>query len=330
MKSRSKVSYFLQSAGSAAALLCALAGNANAKALPAAVSATAVPVLAESARQAPQPVTDDRGKTVLLAKPPQRIVSLLPSLTEGTCALGLCDRLVGVDRYSDWPASVKKLPVVGGGLDPSVESIVALKPDLVLLSNASKVADRLEALGVKVVALEVKSQAGVRKVLGQLGQLLGVPPEQGSERVWRELQAGVAEAAQLVPASIKNTRVYFEVSRGPYAAGPQSFIGEILSQLGVANVVPAELGPFPRLSPEFLLRAQPDVILLGNRSMQAATSYPGWNHLKAIKGGHLCVFSDEDSYTIVRPGPRMAEAAQLIAQCLKDKAPRKPGAEAQR
>ena len=98
----------------------------------------------------------------------------------------------------------------------------------------------------------------------------------------------------------------------------------------MGNVVPAELGPFPRLSPEFLLRAQPDVILLGNRSMQAATSYPGWNHLKAIKGGHLCVFSDEDSYTIVRPGPRMAEAAQLIAQCLKDKAPRKPGAEAQR
>ena len=312
----------------ASALLCALA--ATAKELPAAERAAVIPVLAESARLAPQPITDDRGKTVQLAKAPQRIVSLLPSLTESTCALGLCDRLVGIDRYSDWPASIKKLPVVGGGLDPSVESIVALKPDLVLLSNASKVAERLEALGVKVAALEVKSQAGVHKVLGKLGQLLGVPPEQGAERVWRELQAGVADAAKRVPADLKHTRVYFEVSRGPYAAGPQSFIGEILSQLGVANVVPAELGPFPRLSPEFLLRAQPDVILLGNRSMQAATSYPGWNHLKAIKGGHLCVFSDEDSYTIMRPGPRMAEAAQLIAQCLKDKAPRKPGAEAQR
>ena len=312
----------------ASALLCALA--ATAKELPAAERAAVIPVLAESARLAPQPITDDRGKTVQLAKAPQRIVSLLPSLTESTCALGLCDRLVGIDRYSDWPASIKKLPVVGGGLDPSVESIVALKPDLVLLSNASKVAERLEALGVKVAALEVKSQAGVHKVLGKLGQLLGVPPEQGAERVWRELQAGVADAAKRVPADLKHTRVYFEVSRGPYAAGPQSFIGETLTQLGLDNVVAADLGPFPRLSPEFLLRAQPDIIMLGNRSMQAATSYPGWNNLKAIKGGHLCVFNDQESYTIVRPGPRMAEAAHLIAQCLINKAPKKPGVEVQR
>ena len=312
----------------ASALLCTFA--AAAKELPAAERAAVIPVLAESARLAPQPITDDRGKTVQLAKAPQRIVSLLPSLTESTCALGLCDRLVGIDRYSDWPASIKKLPVVGGGLDPSVESIVALKPDLVLLSNASKVAERLEALGVKVAALEVKSQAGVHKVLGKLGQLLGVAPEQGAERVWRELQAGVADAAKRVPADLKHTRVYFEVSRGPYAAGPQSFIGETLTQLGLDNVVGADLGPFPRLSPEFLLRAQPDVIMLGNRSMQAATSYPGWNNLKAIQGGHLCVFNDQESYTIVRPGPRMAEAAHLIAQCLINKAPKKSGAEVQR
>ena len=305
-------------------------GQAAAPAQTAAQRAAAVPHLAESDRLAPQPITDDRGKTVLLAKPPQRIVSLLPSLTESTCALGLCDRLVGVDRYSDWPASVKKLPVVGGGLDPSVESVVALKPDVVLLSNASKVAERLEALGIQVVALEVKSQSGVHKVLGKLGQLLGVPPAQGAERVWRELQAGVAEAAQRVPDPVKHSRVYFEVSRGPYAAGPQSFIGETLAQLGVDNVVPAELGPFPRLSPEFLLRAQPDVILLGNRSMQAATSYPGWNNLKAVKGGRVCVFGDEESYVIVRPGPRMAEAANLIVDCLINKAPQKPGAEAKR
>lgn len=291
--------------------------------LSAAQRAAAIPVLAESARLAPQPITDDRGKTIKLTKPPQRIVSLLPSLTESTCALGLCDRLVGVDRYSDWPASIKKLPVVGGGLDPSVESVVALKPDLVLLSHSSKAAQRLESLGLQVAALDMRSQASVRRVLGQLGQLLGVAPEQGAERVWRDLQAGVADAAQRIPADVKNSRVYFEVSRGPYAAGPQSFIGETLTLLGVDNVVPADLGPFPRLSPEFLLRAQPDVILLGNRSMQAATAYPGWSSLKAVKGGHVCVFTDQQSHTIVRPGPRMAEAAHLIAECLIDKAPRK-------
>ncbi len=287
-------------------------------------AAAVPPPLAESARLAPLPITDDRGKTVQLAKPPQRIVSLLPSLTESTCALGLCDRLVGVDRYSDWPASVQKLPVVGGGLDPSVESIVALKPDLVLLSNASKVAERLESLGIKVAALEVKSQAGVHQVLDKLGRLLGVPQAQGADRVWRELQTGVADIARQMPDSAKQVRVYFEVSRGPYAAGPQSFIGETLTQLGVRNVVPADLGPFPRLSPEFLLRAQPDVIMLGNRSMQVATSYPGWNSLKAVRGNQVCTFSEQESNVIVRPGPRMAEAAQLIARCLIDKAPKAP------
>ncbi len=304
-------------------ILCA-AALAAAVAFPAAAAEVVLPHLSEAERIAPQPITDDRGKTIQLAKPPQRIVSLLPSLTESTCALGLCDRLVGVDRYSDWPASVKKLPVVGGGIDPSVEAIVALKPDLVLMSHASKVAERLESLGLNVVALEVRSQKSVHQVLGKLGQVLGVPPAQGADRLWRDLQAGVAGAAQRVPAEVKNARVYFEVSRGPYAAGPQSFIGETLALLGVGNVVPAELGPFPRLSPEFLLRAQPDIIMLSDRGQQSASAYPGWNKLQAVKGGHLCVFSDQDAYTIIRPSPRMAEAAQLIAQCLIDKAPRKP------
>ena len=79
-------------------------------------------------------LTDDRGITVTLAAPPQRIVSLLPSLTETVCELGQCPRLVGVDRYSNWPASMASLPRVGGGLDPSIEAVVALKPDLVLLA----------------------------------------------------------------------------------------------------------------------------------------------------------------------------------------------------
>ena len=286
------------------------------------LASSALPVLAEAQRLQPKAIVDDHQRTVLLARPPQRIVSLLPSLTESVCALGLCDRLVGVDRYSNWPASLQKLPVLGGGMDPSIEAIVALKPDLVLISHSSKVAGRLEALGLPVAALEVRSLDGVHKVLSKLDLLLGVPPAQGSERVWAGVQKGLAEAAAQMPARSQPLRAYFEVSRGPYVAGPQSFIGEILTQLGVSNVVSAELGPFPRLSPEFLLRAQPDVILMGNRSMQVAPSYPGWKNLKAVRGGHLCAFDEEQSNIIVRPGPRMVEAAQLIAKCLIEKAPK--------
>lgn len=266
-----------------------------------------------------QELRDDAGQPLRLDAAPRRIVSLLPSLTETVCALGACERLVGVDRYSNWPASVQKLPQLGGGLDPNIEAIVALRPDVVLLSVSSRVSDRLEALGVKVLALDHKTHADVRRVLGVLGELLAVPPEHGAERVWRVIDAAVQAAAQSLPQRARGARVFFEVSRGPYAAGASSFIGETLVRLGARNVVPPELGPFPRLNPEFVLRAQPDVLMVANRSMQPMTQYPGWNHLAAVKAGRVCDFGPELSDVVVRPGPRMAEAARIMARCLAEK-----------
>ena len=265
-------------------------------------------------------VIDDRGITVTLAQSPQRIVSLLPSLTEGVCGMAQCQRLVGVDRYSNYPASVQALPKLGGGMDPNIEAIVALRPDLVLVAASSRASARLEALGLKVVALETKSHADVRRVLRVLGVLLAVPPEQGADRLWRVIDSSVSAASQSLSAKAKNTRVYFEVSRGPYAAGESSFIGETLTRLGVKNVVPASLGPFPKLNPEFIVRANPDLIMAGNRSMQAMTSYPGWGSIKAVKNQRICSFSNEEADVVVRPGPRMAEAARIMAKCLEDKA----------
>ena len=120
--------------------------------------------------------------------------------------------------------------------------------------------------------------------------------------------------------------MYFEVSRGPYGAGESSFIGETLTRLGVKNIVPASLGPFPRLNPEFVVRANPDLIMMGNRSMQNMVPYPGWDTIKAVREQRLCVYGPDDSDTVVRPGPRMAEAARLMAQCINDKMARKPQA----
>jgi len=262
-------------------------------------------------------VTDDRGVSVAFAQTPQRIVSMLPSLTESVCAMNQCQRLIGVDRYSNYPDSLKNLPKLGGGMDPNIEAIVALKPDVVLVSGKSRASERLEALGIKVVALETKTHADVRRVLSVLGVLLAVPEAQGAERVWRIIDSSVSAAAQSLPAKAKTARVYFEVSRGPYAAGEASFIGETLTRLGVKNVVPAKLGPFPRLNPEFVVRANPDVIMIGNRSMVNAMAYPGWNSIKAVKTNRVCVFGNDDADVVVRPGPRMAEAARLMAKCLE-------------
>ncbi|CAN7519535.1 helical backbone metal receptor [Acidovorax sp. LjRoot118] len=277
-------------------------------------------LMAGLAQAQPVQVTDDRGRVVSLPQPPQRIVTLLPSLTESVCELDQCHRLVGVDRYSNWPESVNRLPKLGGGIDPSIEAIVAVKPDVVLLAMSSRASERLEALGLKVVVLEPKTHADVRRVLGVVGQVLGVPKAEGADRLWRVIDAAVQAAAQSLPPKARGTRVYFEVSRGPYAASESSFIGETLTRLGARNVVPASLGPFPRLNPEYVVRANPDVIMIGNRSMQAMVPYPGWASMRAIRDDRICVFGPGDSDVVVRPGPRMAEAARIMARCLTEKA----------
>nr|WP_205964456.1 helical backbone metal receptor [Ramlibacter agri] len=273
-------------------------------------------VLAAPAR-AELKVTDDRGVTVTLPQSPRRIVSLLPSLTETVCELGECGRLVGVDRYSNYPASVLALPRVGGGIDPNIEAVVALKPDVVLMATSSRGAERLESLGVKVLAMEPRTAADVPRVMEKLGQLLQVPDAQ---RIWRAINAGVAAAAQSLPPAARGARVYFEVSRGPYAAGPGSFIGDVLQRLGARNIITPEMGPFPRINPEFVVKADPDLILIGDRNADGLEQRPGWAKLRAVREKRICVFDAAQSDVLVRPGPRMAEAARLLAGCLAAKA----------
>lgn len=264
----------------------------------------------------PITVTDDRGRTITLPAPPQRIVTILPSLTETVCELQQCHRLVGVDRYSNWPAAIESLPRVGGGIDPNIEAIVALRPDVVLVALSSRGSERLEALGLKVVALEPKTHADVQRVMGKVAQVLGLPPQEAG-RIWRHIDAAVSAAAQSLPPEVRRTRVYFEVNRAPYAAGAASFIGETLTRLGAQNIVPAALGPFPKLNPEFVVRANPDVIMVGARNADGMTDRPGWRRIRAVSEGRLCVFSNEEADTIIRPGPRMAEGARLLADCLR-------------
>jgi iron complex transport system substrate-binding protein len=258
-------------------------------------------------------ITDDRGVTVTLPRSPQRVVSLLPSLTETVCALDACQRLVGVDRYSNHPAAVRALPRLGGGLDPNVEAVVALQPDVVLMATSSRAASRLEALGLKVLALEPHTSADAQRVLERLGQLLEVPDAQ---RVWREIDAGVTAAANALPPAARNLRVYYEVNRGPYAAGPASFLGELLQRLGARNIVTPEMGPFPQVNPEFVVRADPDVIMIGARDAEGLAQRPGWAGMRALRTGRVCIYSDDETDVLMRPGPRMAEAARLLARCL--------------
>jgi iron complex transport system substrate-binding protein len=261
-------------------------------------------------------VIDDRGVKVSFNQAPQRVVTLLPSLTETVCELGACSRLVGTDRYSNWPAQIKNVQKVGGLDDTNIEMVVALKPDVVLLATSSRVSDRLQQLGLKVVALEPKTHADVQRVMQKVSLVLQAGD---SAKVWRHIDAAVSAAAQSIKPHARGQRVYFEVNNGPYAAGASSFIGETLTRLGAKNIVSPELGPFPKLNPEFIVRADPDLILVSERNFPGLRERPGWNRLRAIRENHLCVFKIEESDHIIRPGPRMAEGARLLAQCLNEK-----------
>ena len=260
-------------------------------------------------------VTDDRGQAVQLTQAPQRIVSLLPTLTETVCVLGACQQLVGVDRYSNWPDSVKRLPSVGGGLDPSLERIVSLKPDLVLAAGSTRGAERLEALGLKVLRLEPRNHADAKRVFAAVGQALHLPPAK-TDRAWQRIQSDVTSTIQNLHPSARSWRVYVEVSPTPYGASESSFIGETLQRMGVGNILPAALGPFPQINPEFVVQAQPDVILAGDSSRAQLLQRPGWSRLKAITQQRLCVFKPDESDVLVRAGPRMAEGARLMVDCL--------------
>jgi iron complex transport system substrate-binding protein len=259
-------------------------------------------------------VADDRGVAVDMPQPPRRIVSVLPSLTELVCELGSCDRLVGVDDFSDWPPAVRKLPRLGGLEDPNIEMIVALRPDLVLLAYASRPLARLESLGVKVMVLEPKNFADLGRVWERVGHAIGA---KDAPQKWERLQADLDVAARSLPAAQRGTTVYFEVNSGPYAASEASFIGELLARIGAANVVPGDLGPFPKLNPEFVVRADPQVIMISDRNAQALKFRPGWDRIRAVRNGRVCVFSAEQADALVRPGPRMAEAARLMVDCLR-------------
>lgn len=264
---------------------------------------------------------DDLQREVTLPRDPQRIITLVPSLTEIVCALGACGRLVATDEFSNWPAQVKALPKAGGFEDPQIEQIVSLRPNLVLLSRSQRITERLSEFGVVSFALNTESFADIGHTVRAVGLILGL-----SDRA-AELDASIEQAVLKIGDEARakhrgdGPTVYIEVDRGPYAAGPASFIGELLARLGARNIVTADLGPFPRLNPEYVVNHNPEVIFISPAEATSLAERPGWENIRAVKEHRLCSFAPEVRDTIVRPGPRVAEGMRAMADCLARVAP---------
>lgn len=250
------------------------------------------------------------------AQAPQqhRIVTLSPSLTEAVCALGHCAELVGTDRYSSWPGTVAKLPKVGGLQDAQIERIVALRPDMVLLGPRSRAGDRLSALGVPVQVFDARTHADLKRMLVSVGQSLGESARAAElvARIERELDA----AARRVPAHLRGRSVYVEVGVGPTAASAASFIGETVARLGLVNIVPGDMGLFPRVNSEMVVRRGPDLVIGPQTTLFNVTDRPGWAGMQALRQHQVCQLDADRMDLLSRPGPRLGEAAHMLVDCL--------------
>lgn len=253
-------------------------------------------------------------------QPVSRIVTLAPSLTEAVCALGRCAQLVGTDRHSTWPHSVQVLPKVGGLEDAQIERIVTLRPNMVLLGPRSRAGERLKALGVPVMTFDARTHADLKRMLLKLGDTLG-EPARASELLAR-METELDAAAARMPAALRGRSVYVEVGAGSSAASDKSFIGETVARLGLVNVVSGELGLFPRINPELLLRRPPDIIIGPRATLSNLSDRPGWGTLPAVRQQQLCLLDTERMDLLSRPGPRLGEAAHMLVECLAALPPR--------
>lgn len=270
----------------------------------------------------PFTLTDELGRTVTIEAEPKRIISMLPSHTETICALGLCDKLVGVDDFSNYPEEVNALPKLGGGLmgydgGPDVEAIVALEPDLVLVSEYGELAMLLEQAGITVYGGSPQTYEDTFTFFDILGQLTNREIE--AALLTENVQKEVDGIAALV-SSTEAVSVYYEIDTTPYSVGPNSFIGVLLSKAGGQTIVTAEQGDFPQLDPEFIISSNPEAIILSDapsgESIETLQARPGWEGLQAITNNKVFAMTDEQNDVANRPGPRLAEVVRLFAQML--------------
>ncbi|HEV2426163.1 MAG TPA: cobalamin-binding protein [Terriglobia bacterium] len=263
-------------------------------------------------------VIDETGRRIAIPGHPQRIVSLAPSITETVYALGQDDKIAGDTDYCDYPAAAIKKPHVGAVLNPSIEKIVSLKPDLVIGSaeaNRRETADQLARLGIPLYGLSDKSLDDVLRSIRDLGMLLDCQAQ--ATALASSLEARV-QAVEHRVAGLPEPRVLFVTWYQPLiTVGAHSFVADVIRRAGGRSISDDLPGEWPRLSIEAVLARNPDIILLPKShtytpSLEDLRHLPGWRDLAAVKAGRVYFVSD----TIVRPCPRLVDSLEEVAAIL--------------
>jgi iron complex transport system substrate-binding protein len=267
-------------------------------------------------------VRDAVGRTVEVPAEPRRIVSLAPNLTEMLFALGLGDRVAGVTDYCDWPPEVAAKPRVGGVINPSLETIVALRADLVLATadgNRPDDVNRLAALGVAVYTIDTRSIGDVLRSLVTVGELTGraAQARELAAALERRRDAVRARVAGLAPVS-----VFVAIDRSPLiSAGDGTFVGEMLRVAGGRNIARDSPIKYPVFSIERLLAEDPEVILdaadpgpvSAAQLRERWQALPGATALRAYRTGRMVSVGQGSFF---RPGPRIVDSLERLAAIL--------------
>ena len=317
-----------------AALLAALllvgsfAACAPAAAEPAATQApteaTQAPAEETAQASAGVTVTDMMGREISLDQPATRVIALSAADCEVLFAVGAGDLLVGRGEYCDYPAQVLDVPAVQSGMETNIEQIIALAPQVLLMSAMAQTEDQvkqLEAAGIKVVVSDAKDIAGVYTAITMIGALTGHDTEAAAvvESMQGTLDTLTARASELEGKS-----VYFEVSPlqyGLWTAGKGTFMDEIATALGLKNVF-ADASGWAEISEEQVIKANPDIIVTiamyfgeGQTPVDEILSRAGWQDITAVKNGDILNLQNNE---LSRPGPRIADGAVALFDFVKE------------
>jgi iron complex transport system substrate-binding protein len=309
-------------------LLCALL------ALPVGAPAPALAQDAPAQAAGQHEYTDATGQAVPYGMNAQRIVSLAPNLTEMVCFLGLDGKLAGRSDFCNYPPQVAAVPSVGGFADASLERIVSLKPDLVLAyqGNDRELVDQLRQLGLTVLAL--REATSLEEVGQQMEVVCGVAAPPGAKPSaalsdWRERLKQLS-----APGNVQSRATVFFGYPGEMSVtcGPGTFLSDLISRAGGANVLTNDDQRWPLVSAEFVLASQPDWLLSATSCTRGEKPEPKraallsqlrkdpvWSKLQAVQAGRVCVI---DADVLLRPGPRILDALSQLEQALQEGRPR--------
>ncbi len=262
---------------------------------------------------------DQLGRRVRVPLEPRRIVSLAPSITEIVYALGCGGRLVGVTRFSDYPAAAKKLPKVGTYVHPDLERIVALRPDLCIATkdgNPEVLVKRLQELDIPVFAVNPRNLDEIVQTVGDIGRLLHT--DRKSEALAGDMRQRIETVRRLVAKATYRPKVFFQIGVAPMvSAGSGTYIDELIRTAGGRNIA-AGPNPYPRFTREQVLAAAPDVIVITSMARGAVfqrvkARWMRWPSLPAVRHQRIHIV---DSNLFDRPTPRLVEGLEILARLL--------------